>query len=1188
MKKIFGAFLGLMLLFSFALCAFAGSCETYSGNNINAQNYSVWATTVKSHLHFCDDGRLMRVQYLAGENKILVEYYDDRYNRQSQELITMDYSVYGGFYAVGDTYFVLTGQNNPSESSSVTSFAITKYDKNWNRIASAQLKDCNTTIPFEAGSARFCHSGNYLVIRTSHEMYRADDGLNHQANVTIQLDMNSMKITDSFTDVMNSNYGYVSHSFNQFIKIDSDKIVAVDHGDAYPRSIVLTKYKTSVSSGKFTPSYYQPCTTVDLLKISGSLGANRTDCSVGGFEITSSGYLASLNSVVQGSSSSVRNIYLSYCDKDSSSAQLKQITNYSASGVSTPHLVKINENRFIVLWYFDGKVYYCETDGRGNRNSDILSFEATLSDCQPVVYNDKLVWYSWKNNETVFYAISLSDLSKTQKHISVSGHDYSPSSVSDTTVTLKCSKCSRTTTGKIPSSFELWWEDLSFSGGGMTYYNSIAEKSYHPGITVGLMVRYSSADLNDYEVVSDNESVAKITVKYDEFAVTAIKEGTAKITVRSKYNHDINKTYTFKVAHNWQVEENIEATCDKDGKTVKICSVCDESDTQTVKAKGHKMSEFKTVTEATCKSEGKKKSTCSVCGYYETTAIAKKDHDKKVSVEAVAPTCTKSGKTEGKKCSGCGTVVVAQQTVNALGHDLGEYKITKKPTCKAMGEETAQCIRCTYTKTRDVERAPHTEVTVKAIAPTCTKSGKTAGKKCSVCDKVTVEPESVSALGHELGDYEITKKPTCKAMGEETAQCIRCTYTKTRDVERAAHKEVTVKAVAPTCTKSGKTAGKKCSVCDKVTVEPESISALGHELGDYEITKKPTCKAMGEETAQCIRCTYTKTRDVERAPHKEVTVKAVAPTCTKSGKTAGKKCSVCDKVIVESESITALGHELGEYEITKEATCSTKGVKTAKCTRCSYSKTADISKLEHKEVTLKAVKATCTKSGKTAGKKCSLCGKVTVAQKSTDALGHSKKTKVITKATTKANGKISTVCETCGKDYGETRVYRIQSVTLSSVKYAYDGKTKTPKVTVTDYNKDQLVKDKDYTVTYQKGRKNPGKYSVTVKFKGNYSGTKTLYFEIKVSKVDKLTATAGTSAVNLKWSEVKGADGYQIYYSTSKAGKYKKLKSTSKLSYKKTGLKSGKTYYFKVRAYKKMDSGTVFGSFSSVKSAKIK
>ena len=536
--------------------------------------------------------------------------------------------------------------------------------------------------------------------------------------------------------------------------------------------------------------------------------------------------------------------------------------------------MRINKNRFIVLWYYEGKVNYCETDSRGNRTSDIMSFEANLSDCQIVVNGDELVWYCFNNSETVFYTINIYDISKTQKYISVSGHDYSASSVNGTSVTLKCSKCSRTTTGNIPSSFELWWEDLSYSSSGMIYYNSVAESSYHPGTTVGLMVRYSSADLNDYEVISDKESVAEIVEGYDGFAVKAIKEGTAKITVRSKYNSEIKRVYTFKVAHNWQVKEKTEATCDKDGKTVKSCSVCAESDVQIIKASGHKMSEFKTVTEATCKSEGKKKSTCSVCGYYETTAIAKKDHDKKVSVEAVAPTCTKSGKTEGKKCSLCGSIVVAQQTVDALGHNLGKYKITKKPTCKAMGEETAECTRCTYTKTRDVERVPHTEVTVKAVAPTCTKSGKTAGKKCSVCDKVTVEPESISSLGHDLG----------------------------------------------------------------------------------------------------------------------------------------------------------------EYEITKEATCSAKGVKTAVCNRCTYSKTAAIPMLEHKEVTLKAVKATCTKTGKTKGKKCSLCGKVTVAQKSTEALGHSKKTKVISKATEKANGKISTVCETCGKDYGETRVYRIQSVTLSSVK----------------------------------------------------------------------------------------------------------------------------------------------------------
>ena len=1279
MKKIFALLLGLICALSLAVSASA-SCETYKGSNKNAQNYSTWASAVKSYLNICSDGRLMRVQYLAKENKLLVEYYSNSFESTSQKLISPEFPMFGGFYAVEDNYFVLSGQNNLSESADVTCFAVTKYDKNWNKIATAELKDCNTTVPFDAGSARFCHSGNYLLIRTSHEMYQSDDGLNHQANVTIQLDMNTMKITDSLTAVLNNNYGYVSHSFNQFIKTDSDKIVALDHGDAYPRSIALIKYKTSVSSGKFTPAYYQPCTVVDMLSISGTTGDNYTGCSVGGFEVTSSGYLAAFNSINQKSGSSVRNIYLSYCSKDSSSASLRQITDYTSSGVSTPLLVKISESRFIVLWYYDGGVHYCETDSKGNLTSEIMSFEGALSDCQPIVYQNKLLWYVWNDSKVDFYTISLSDMRDTQCVSSVAGHKYKSVSVSGTNVSLRCEECGDTASGKLPSDFSLWWEDLNVSDGYTVYYNSAPESAYHPGDTVSLMVKFSETDLNEYEVVSDDKNIAVITEKYDGLAVTAKGEGTAKITIRSAYNYDIKETYTFKVSHSWKTRENTPATCEKDGRKVEVCSVCGESRTETILAPGHKMGSYTVTKEATCKATGEKKSVCSNCSYYVTEEIPKKEHDSKITIEAQVATCTKQGKTEGKKCSVCGKITVEQETVEALGHNLGKYKITKDPTCTAQGEETAQCSRCSYTKTQSVARIAHTEVTVKATAPTCTKQGKTEGKKCSVCGKITVEQETVEALGHELGAYEITKEPTCTAKGEKTAQCIRCSYTKTADVAKIPHTEKTIKATAPTCTKSGKTEGKKCSVCDRITVEQETVEALGHELGAYEITKEPTCTAKGEKTAQCIRCSYTKTADVAKIPHSEKTIKATAPTCTKQGKTEGKKCSVCGKITVEQETVEALGHELGAYEITKEPTCTAKGEKTAKCIRCSYTKTADVAKIPHAEKTIKAVAPTCTKSGKTEGKQCSVCGEITIQQEKIDAFGHSKKITVLATATTDANGKIISVCEACGEDFGEQRVYRIKSISLSSAKCTYNGKSKTPAVRVVDYNKDTLIKDRDYTVTYESKRKDIGKYSVVIDFIGEYSGRETLYYEILPGKTAKITATQSTSVIRLKWEAVKGAngyrvyrydsktagykqiasvknvteyrvtglkagsdykfavkayfkgedgkvyfsesktaiatateptvpsvslkvsgksavlawnkisdaDGYQIYYSTSKNGTYKKLKSTTAVSFKKSGLTSGKKYYFKVRAYKKTSSGTVFGEFSKVISAKIK
>ena len=124
---------------------------------------------------------------------------------------------------------------------------------------------------------------------------------------------------------------------------------------------------------------------------------------------------------------------------------------------------------------------------------------------------------------------------------------------------------------------------------------------------------------------------------------------------------------------------------------------------------------------------------------------------------------------------------------------------------------------------------PHTEVVDKAVEPTCTETGLTEGKHCSVCSAVLVEQKVVPAKGHT---------------------------------------EVVDKAVEPTCTKTGLTEGKHCSVCGEVLVEQEVVPAKGHT---------------------------------------EVVDKAVAPTCTKTGLTEGRHCSVCNAVLVEQKVVPALG-----------------------------------------------------------------------------------------------------------------------------------------------------------------------------------------------------------------------------------------------------------------------------------------
>ena len=86
-----------------------------------------------------------------------------------------------------------------------------------------------------------------------------------------------------------------------------------------------------------------------------------------------------------------------------------------------------------------------------------------------------------------------------------------------------------------------------------------------------------------------------------------------------------------------------------------------------------------------------------------------------------------------------------------------------------------------------------------------------------------------------------------------------------------------------------------------------------------------------------------------------------------------------------------------------------------------------------------------------------------------------------------------------------------------------------------------------------------------------------------LSKVTNLTAyDIDDDEVNLKWSKVNGADGYQVYVYSDAASKWKKLASTAKTFYEADDLTSAKVYKFRVRAYDKKASGTVFSDYVTI------
>ena len=1132
--------------------AFAvAQCVAYSGSNVNDQDYVQWSDTVKSYLTVCDNGNYMRVQSGAIEGKLLVEYYSSDFEPLSTKLIDNELPIFGAFYDSGNNYYVLSGQENPKQNDSLEVFRITKYDKNWNKIKSCGLYGANTTVPFDAGSARMTHSGDHLLVRTCHEMYKSSDGNNHQANVTIEVDMPSMTITDSYTGVMNVDYGYVSHSFNQFIKTDGNHIVALDHGDAHPRSAVLVKYNSDFTTGKFFPSYFEQVSNIDVVTYPEYTAGhyNYTGAAIGGFDVSSSSYIVAQSTVDLDyiNTSETRNVYVSAVSKDLSTNKLNKITSYAegTASASAPQLVKINNNSFLLLWSRDTKVSCVKLNADGTVNGGIHTFEGSLSDCQPVIKNGRAVWYVYDKNNVTFNSLNLSNLDDIKTVDVKTGHDYETkyASKTDGTVTQTCKSCGYVNKFTVPTSTTVYWRtDLS-----NTSFSSVLSKTQ---FSVGDSIDFWLYDDTDYTVEFSDRSMVSVN-KLENYAndirrITFKNGGSLTVKIYPTYNPSVAKTYKF--------------TCG--------CT-------------SHTYGSAVITKQPTCTSEGTKTKTCTQCGATVTETIAKLSHSYTTTV--VAPTCTTNGYTL-HKCSVCGTSY-KDNTTKATGHSYGNSVVTKQPTCTSEGTAIKTCTKCNATFTETIAKTSHKYVDT-VVAPTCTANGYTL-HKCSVCG-TSYKDSTTKAPGHSYGNSVVTKQPTCTSEGTAIKTCTKCNATVTETIPKTSHKYADT-VVAPTCTTNGYTLH-KCSVCG-TSYKDSTTKATGHSYGNSVVTKQPTCTSEGTKTKTCTKCNATVTEKLPAKGHTAVTDKGYPATCTTAGKTDGSHCSVCNTVIKVQTVINATGHKSSGWIVDKAASIGVKGSKHKECTACKkILETAEIPALSR----ISILKASVTLStsiyaydgkAKKPGVTVKLNGK-TLKNGTDYTVSYSNNTKVGT-ATVKITGK-GNYTGSVSKTYSIKNNFKKATVSSISTK-AFTGKNITQSITV-KYNGKTLKNGTDYTVSYS-SNKNIGTATVKVTGKGSYTGTITKTFKINPAKQEIQKLTAKSKAFFVDWAQKGSATGYEIQYATnSKFTSAKKVTITNNKTDTKTisKLSGKKKYYVRVRSYTTVKGTKYYGAWSASKSVTTK
>ena len=425
------------------------SVEEISGYDIDV----TWSSPIKNYLYE-ENGDLVRIESKEGDeknkkskkskkskaNKVIVNRYDKTGNLISTKTLDYQGEKFGGFYRGEDYNYLIFGNDNREHKDNKEVVRIVKYDRDFIEIAKLSVNGAYTWEPFGAGSLRCGEIGNIILVHTARGRY---DG--HQSSLTIAFDEDDMSLL-SEDDMGAFQKNHVSHDFNQFVMADGNEFITVDHGDGYPRGILVSWLSTdnNQNPGDYYSyvtgnSIFSPSKKIEILTVFGS--GNQTGVSIGSAINMATNVLVGVNRmdyskaksfnsyIIEGKDVYKRDIVLYSLDKNTLEVTENKYTDYTKDKNTTytaPKMVKLDDTRVMLIWNklnmtwkkLNDKIIiknlktsvlqYLIVDENGNKLSEIKTVkDMIVTDEAPILFDNKVVWSQYSGGRLVLNQISL-------------------------------------------------------------------------------------------------------------------------------------------------------------------------------------------------------------------------------------------------------------------------------------------------------------------------------------------------------------------------------------------------------------------------------------------------------------------------------------------------------------------------------------------------------------------------------------------------------------------------------------------------------------------------------------------------------------------------------------------------------------------------------------------------------------